>query len=270
MKRIKTTIILSAVVLSSVIGFANVDAAGPFLYVSPASLTKTVGNIFSASVGLNASGSKVFAVEGTLVFNNLSCQSITVADGLMAQSAPTCSNPHFLIGIPNGTTSDKTLVSVSVKAGNAGAASIIPASVDIIGEGVSIGSAATGGNYTINAVPKPTPTTPQTNNGFIGYVNGKIQIFPTREAAQQAGATGIEPNYQRYPAGATPQPSQSPVVTESITPTPSVQSSTQQASILGTIGNVLNLGTGSWLVALIVILAIAYGAYWLIKRRLKK
>ena len=58
-----------------------------------------------------------------------------------------------------------------------------------------------------SSIATPTPaTTPQTNNGFVGYVNGKIQTFPTQEAAQQAGATGIQPNYQYYPSGATPTP----------------------------------------------------------------
>jgi len=140
MKNTKTKIILSAIIFLSVIGFVGtVDAAGASLYVSPATLTKTAGNSFSVSVGLNASGNKVCAVEGTIVFNNLSCQSITVASDVMAQSSPICSNPHFLIGIPNCTTSDKILLTVSVK-------------------GVSVGSASTSGNYTINAVPTPKST----------------------------------------------------------------------------------------------------------------
>ena len=152
-KNTKTKIILSAIIFLSVVSFVGiVNAAGASLYVSPASLTKTAGNTFSVSVGFNASGSKVCAVEGTLVFNNLSCQSITVASDVMAQSSPTCSNPHFLIGIPNCTTSDnKTLLTLSVKAGNVGTASISPTAVDIIGEGASIFTAFVGGNYTITA-----------------------------------------------------------------------------------------------------------------------
>ena len=66
------------------------------------------------------------------------------------------------------------------------------------------------------------------------------------------------------------QPTQSPEVTESVTPVPSVEPSAQQASILGTIGNKLDLGTDSWPVSLIVVLALVYGAYWLIKRKLRK
>ena len=156
MKNIKTKIILSAIIFLSVIGFGGtVDAAGAYLYVSPATLTKTTGNVFSVSVGINTSGSKVCAIEGSLVFNNLSCQSITVASDAMAQSLPTCSTPYFLIGIPNCTTLGKILLTVSVKAGSAGTSSVVPIGVDIIGEGASLGSASISGIYTINAVPAP-------------------------------------------------------------------------------------------------------------------
>jgi len=157
MKNTKTKIILSAIIFLSVAGFAGiVFAAGPFLYVSPASLTKTVGSTFGASIGVNASGSKVCAVEGTLVFNNLSCQSITLASDATPQSSPTCSNPHFLIGVPSCTTADKVLFTVSVKAGNAGTASISFTGVDIIGEGVSISSSSIGGSYTLISPISPT------------------------------------------------------------------------------------------------------------------
>ena len=162
MKNIKTKIILSAIFLS-VVSFSGVaNAASASLYVSPASITKTAGNIFDASVGVNASGNKVCAIEGTLVFNNLTCQSITVASDVMAQSSPTCSNPYFLIGIPNCTISDKALLTLSVKAGTAATASINATGVDIIGEGISLGSASIGGSYTINAViVTPGQETPQ-------------------------------------------------------------------------------------------------------------
>ena len=52
------------------------------------------------------------------------------------------------------------------------------------------------GPRTISAI-QAIPPSPSTSDGFIGYVNGKVQTFPTKEAAQQAGATGIEPNYKR-------------------------------------------------------------------------
>lgn len=267
MKNTKTKVILSVIIFLSVAGFVNTaNAAGASLYVSPASLTKTVGDTFGVSVGFNASGNKVCAVEGTLVFNDLSCQSITLTGDVTPQSSPTCSNPHFLIGVPSCTTADKVLFTVSVKAGGAGIASISFTGVDIIGEGVSVGSASINGSYTINAVPKPTPTAPQ-NNGFIGYVNGQIQTFPTLEAAQQAGATGIEPNYQRYPAGTTPAPIKK--ATATVAPTTVPAQTTEQVSstssqpqvaavaVAGTSGS--SIPMWAWFALLAVVVA---GAGW--------
>jgi len=269
MKNIKTKIILSAIIFLSVVGFVGTAiAAESSLYISPASITKTAGNTFSASLGLTASGNKVCAVEGTLVFNNLTCQSITVASDIMVQSSPTCSNPHFLIGIPNCTTSDKALLTVSVRAGSAGTASISATGVDIIGEGSSVGSTSTKGNYTINAIPKPVTTTPQTNNdGFVGYVNGKLQTFPTIEAAQQAGATGIEPNYQRNPAEATPasEPTQQ-------VETPAEQT-VQENNLTADIGTASLAGAGmkwyNYFAIALVIMVILYGIYYFAKKRKK-
>lgn len=158
MKNSKIKIILSAIIFLSVAGFAGiVFAAGSSLYVSPASLTKTVGDTLSVSVGVNAAGSKVCAVEGTLVFNNLSCQSISVADDVNPQSSPTCSKSYFLIGVPSCTTVDKVLFAVSVKTGSAGTASISFTGVDIIGEGVSLSKVSNAGNYTINTKVVPAP-----------------------------------------------------------------------------------------------------------------
>ncbi len=64
--------------------------------------------------------------------------------------------------------------------------------------------------------------------------------------------------------------SPTPTPSVSAAPTPSVAPAVQQASILGTIGNVVNLGTGNWFLGLIVILVLIWAAYWLIKRVLKK
>ena len=205
MKNIKTKIILSAIVLLSVVGFVGTaNAAGPSLYVSQANFTKTPGSTFSVSVGVTESGSKVCAVEGTLVFNNLTCQSITVSGDadIVVQSSPTCSNPHFLIGIQNCTTSDRVLLYTSVKAGVAGTASISPTGVDIIGEGASVGSASTGGSYTINALPVVQPQTPPAQQPKVT----KTTTLKTGQTVTTPEATATTPetnNLQASLAGAT-------------------------------------------------------------------
>jgi len=151
MKNNKFKILISAFVLLifSVAGIA--EAAGG-VYVTPATATKNVGNSFEVSVGVETTASKVYAVEGTLMFNNLTCKGITVADGVTAQTSPTCAKPYFLLGIPSGTNTGKVLLSVAVNAGTAGAASISFTGVDIVGEGVSLGSGSTVGSYTVNPV----------------------------------------------------------------------------------------------------------------------
>jgi hypothetical protein len=124
----------------------------PGVYVTPTEITKNVGELFSVSINVSASGSKVYAVEGTIDFKNLTCDSVTVAPGLMAQTTPTCAKPYFLIGIPNGTNKDTSVVDIKVKGASVGPANINITNVDIIGEGKSIGTNSTSGNYTIVGV----------------------------------------------------------------------------------------------------------------------
>ncbi|MFA5050886.1 MAG: DUF5018 domain-containing protein [Patescibacteria group bacterium] len=159
MKNIKMKIVLlTTVLLLSVAGFVGTaDAATTFLYVSPTNVSKTAGSVFNASVGLNNAGDKVCTIEGTLVFNNLTCQGITLSSGLQAISSPSCVSPYFLVGIPNCTVSDRTLMTVSVKTENTKPSTLSFKGVDIIGEGVSVSSASVAGNYNVAPVVKPAP-----------------------------------------------------------------------------------------------------------------
>ena len=254
MKKIKTKIILSAVIFLLVAGFVGTaNATTASLYVSPASLTKIAGDIFGVSVGFNASGNKVCAVEGTIVFNNLTCQSITIASDVMAQSSPTCSNPHFLIGIPNCTMADKALFTASVKAGSAGPASISLTSVDVIGEGVSVGSASINGNYTINAVLIPTPTPTPTSTST-----------PKSTPVQQI----IQPTQQTTDTVA-PIEEEEKIIAVQL----EEQQIREKVSFLASIGSIATFGTGNiWvgILAVIIILAIVvYVIYMFIYRKRK-
>ena len=259
MKNIKTKIILSVVIFLST--GCIVSAAPSSLYVSPTGTSQNVGEISDVSVGVNSLGNKVCGAEGTLIFNNLSCQSITVAGGLMTQSSPTCANPYFLVGIPSCTTENKILFTVSTKAGSAGVSSISATGVDVIGEGKSIGNSLVNGTYTINAVvvpvpvvpvvvPKKIPTTGQ-GDGFVGYVNGQIQTFPTLEAAQKVGATGIEPNYKRYP-------------TQVVKPVVKVATATEEVVLISTTTDTVKPKTNSStkiVIGIILLTVIGYAGY---------
>ena len=254
MKKIKTKIILSAVIFLLVAGFVGTaNATTASLYVSPASLTKIAGDIFGVSVGFNASGNKVCAVEGTIVFNNLTCQSITIASDVMAQSSPTCSNPHFLIGIPNCTMADKALFTASVKAGSAGPASISLISVDVIGEGVSVGSASINGSYTINAVPTSIsePISEPVSEPTIAPISKPTQKPTSKPETETVTTTEEE--------------------------TAVVQSEEQRVgekvSFLAAIGNIMTFGTGnvliSILVGLLVFVIAAYVTYMSAQKKRK-
>src|ERR1035437_7197829 len=75
-------------------------AASSVLSVLPLLGSSTVGTSFNISVQINSAGNNVCVVKGTINFDKLTCQSITLANGLIAQTAPTCSVPNFTIGIP--------------------------------------------------------------------------------------------------------------------------------------------------------------------------
>lgn len=269
MKNTKIKIILSAIIFLSAAGFAGTaSAAGSSLYISPASSVKTVGDIFNASVGVSTSGNKVCAAEGTLVFNKLSCQSITLASDITPQFTPTCANPYFLIGVPSCSTADKVLFKVSAKAGSAGTASISFTGVDIIGEGVSVGTASAIGNYTINAIitatltpapttapktastPTPTPkTTPKTTvsptSTPILDSTGSLQTTPLAPSAVEG----------------TPTP---------VSQAASGEQSPKQSSFLAAVSSVFTLGTGNIWVSLLILLIIGGIVYYFIQKERRK
>ena len=160
MKNINIKILLLSFVLLSVFSFATtVQAAGDSLYVSPATSTVNAGSNVTVSAVVGTSGDKICAVQGTIVFNNLTCQSITVTNGLLVQTSPTCSSPSFVLAIPKCTTTDATLFTASSTAVNAGPASIGFSGVKLAGVGVVVGTASEAGNYTVTPAKTTTPKT---------------------------------------------------------------------------------------------------------------
>jgi hypothetical protein len=147
-----------------IIGFGSWDivkATGSSVYISPAQVSKEIGNVFDITVKVDPDGQKVCAVEGKLNLTKLSCQKVTMGSNLSAQKSPSCDDLNFLLGIEGCTTSKKTLFTIKVKASSVGSGAAKFTEVDIMGEGTSVGLASTGGNYTITAVPTsasiPTP-----------------------------------------------------------------------------------------------------------------
>jgi len=231
MKKIKTKIILFAVVFFLTIGAFRISyASGSSLYVVPENSSQISGSSFNISAAVNASGNKICAVEGTLVLNNLSCQNITLANGVIPQSAPTCSKPYFLIGIPGCTTANQTLFTVSVKAGSAGSASVSFTGVDLIGTGTSVGSSSVGGNYIINTATKQS----------IQAASSYSRSTSTKTISKE--------NYQLIKEVKTP-----------IT-TPTIA---KPDAFLASISEIITLGTENNIVGIIVVFAIPLGIYLL-------
>ena len=238
MKNTNIKILFLSFVLLSVFSFAvTAQAAGDSLYVSPAVSTVNAGGNITVSVVAGTSGDKICAVQGTIVFNNLTCQSITTASGLLVQTSPTCSSPSFVLAIPKCTTTDATLFTVSSKAGNAGTASISFSGVKLAGVGVIVGTASEGGNYTVNALPVAQPKPIATQKTTI-------------------------------------KPSASTTVTSTVT-TP-VQQTVPENNLQANVGAAALAGAGSkwmsffWIILLIVIVVgIIYGIYYLVSRKKK-
>jgi len=250
---------LLTILCLSLIGFAGiVSATSPSLDISPINVTKTPGDVFQISLGVNSSGEKVCAVEGTLSFKNLSCQNITVASGVMAQSSPTCSNPYFLIGIPSCTTGDKPLLSVSVRTGSAGTASLSITGVDLIGEGTSLSNASVIGNYTIATPVVPVvPVIPKT------IIEPEETSGSTEEIPEEIVISSEDQESLKE------ETSSNPVVQDT-----SSESSAVQANLLSVVSNILSFGTGNgWLLAVSILVLLAILVFvinYFIKNRKKK
>jgi hypothetical protein len=226
-------ILLSVLVLINVVAFGQMAlAADPVLFISPATLNSTVGTSFNVVAQVNPLSNSVCAVRGTIVFNGLACQNITVASGLMAAIAPTCANPNFLIGIPKCTTAAQNIFSMSVRGNQAGPSSLAFSEVRIMGAGTGVSSIWNGGAYSITAVPA-TPETPVTSE------------TPTEEIV-----TAEETQEVLTPA-------------EQTTPENNIPTGVGVAGLSAITGSIY-----FWpLFSIFVILIIGYGIYYLIKKR---
>jgi len=152
-KKINKKIILISTFVVLGILFLNqtVCAANPTLSFLPTIASENIGTVFNLTVQVNPQGNKVCVVKGTLEFNNLACQSITLAPNLMAQTNPTCTNPNFIIGIPKCATATQGVLTISVQGNKVGQAKASFTKSSVIGVGVLIPSDSQGGVYTITA-----------------------------------------------------------------------------------------------------------------------
>lgn len=139
-------------------------ADGASINVLPVSGEKAAGSVFTADINLEPAGNKVCVVSGTVLFDNLACQNISLGSDqkITAQTSPTCANPNFTIGIKTCTTTALKLFSVSVKAPSSGAGQLMLTGVKAISisgtSAIDVPLAAQSGNYTI---AQPLPKEPE-------------------------------------------------------------------------------------------------------------
>jgi cobalamin biosynthesis Mg chelatase CobN len=187
----KKIIILSVLVAVSFVALGQVVYADTStLSVLPASSSSNIGAAFNVSVQLNPASNKVCVVQGTLNFDNLACKSITVASGVMAQIAPTCSSPSFMLGIPGCATAVQNFLSASVAGIQAGQASLSVTGIDLIGTSADVPSSSQPGTYNITAAAvKPAQKPVQ-----------KVVAQPTAQPAVQPVTQPVAQPQQEAPA----------------------------------------------------------------------
>ncbi|MGA2417878.1 MAG: hypothetical protein ABSF55_01395 [Candidatus Staskawiczbacteria bacterium] len=234
----KKIILLALLIITGILG-ANqmVYADTSILSASPALADSTVGAPFNVSVQINPANNKVCVVQGTLVLSNLACQSITIASGVMPQTAPTCASPSFMLGIPGCSTAAQNLFSVSVSGTQAGQANLSFTGVDVIGAGADVPSSAQGGAYSITPVPAPAPTPTPTPVKVV---------LPAPATTQQTTTTTQQ--------------------TTTTTPAPT------QASNLAANGGPASFASAAspyfWpLLIILVIIVVGYGIYYFVKKK---
>ncbi|MGB8815950.1 MAG: hypothetical protein WCC74_01770 [Minisyncoccia bacterium] len=137
--------------------------SGANVYSFPATATKYVNDNINVAVKVDPAGNDVCVVKGTIVFENLSCKNITLTEGLMAQTIPTCSKPNFTVGIPSCTKTEKTLFTVNTDFASTGSAGVKLSGVSVIGVGVAVPSSYSDGNYTVLAKEIPVEPIVNTN-----------------------------------------------------------------------------------------------------------
>lgn len=237
----KKLILLSFIAIGVLFSGQAVLADSASLSVLPATGEKIAGAVFSANIQVNPAGNIVCVVKGTLVFNNLTCQNISIASGLMAQVSPTCASPSFTLGIPNCTTTAQNILSVSAKGATAGDASLSFSGAKVIGVGVNVAFVPQSGTYTITAVAPPKPVVPK-------------PVVPKTVQPKVEQPTTTQPEEV--------QPTEQPAVVEDIIP--------REAATGGVLATVSKSLTPQMLFNIMAVLVVILVGFWAFNKFIKK
>jgi hypothetical protein len=247
---------VTMIVAGMLIGVSALAATSVTL--SPATVSVKAGQTFTVAVLVDPQSVKNYTVELKLNYpaDLLQVQSFTFGSQWTPLNQPgydlTDNTNGVLIktaGYPQGFSSNAQFGTITFQAQKTGTGVIALAS----------------GTMALN----------QSNqNLFAGSSQVNVSVsalsataVPTAKPTPKPTAT---PKASVAPGQPTVQPSLTPTASELTTPTPSIEPAVQQASILGSVGNTFSLGTGNGWIGFIVLLAIIYGIYWVIKRMLRK
>lgn len=138
--------------------YGEAIALEPSVYVSPTNINLVEGEEVSLEIKLSPNTNEIFAVEGEMVFEGLTCKKIKPNQDLVVQTMPNCQSGYFLVGIPGGTTNDSALFSVLVEPESGNEASLLLRQVDLIGMGISLSRIGIGGTYSVIESYTPSAT----------------------------------------------------------------------------------------------------------------
>lgn len=119
------------------------------LWISPKSQSHSLEEEFDISLGITPNEGSVDALQGDLILENLSCKSLSLAEGISAVTMPSCSNLKFVLGIQGGTASQKTLFKLRVKGVGEGTAKVTPKVTEVYSMGNLVNFTQEGALYTI-------------------------------------------------------------------------------------------------------------------------
>ena len=149
--KINKKIILGVIALTFLASSNSIKAADPLLHAWSTSTYKNAEDAFDVFISVNPVDEKVCVVKGEINLSNLSCQKITLSDGLSFLVTPSCDDLNFVVGIKGCATTPKRLFTINVIANNAGISSAEFTDVGVFGVGVAVPFVTSGVNHTITS-----------------------------------------------------------------------------------------------------------------------
>ncbi|HCC59915.1 MAG: hypothetical protein A2402_00800 [Candidatus Staskawiczbacteria bacterium RIFOXYC1_FULL_37_43] len=239
---------MKKITILSLFIIAGCVAAGQFaladtsmLSVAPSSGNKDIGSSFDVLIQLDPAGNKACIAKGVLNFGNLSCQNIALGSGVVAQTAPNCQSPSFVLGIPKCAAALQDLMAISVKGINPGQASLSFSDVSVLDSDAAVDSGSNSGTYNITAI------------------SGAASV--AQQAPLSSAEVGLDNTSQEITGEETTQQEE----TEDILTSQEENNAETQPAALGE--SQFSSFFSNWIVWLIIIILLAAIVWWFISKK---